>query len=58
MSATKKVAANPSVKSWASKSGAEKLVFCAKLTVMLCSFGYVFGGLLVEGMTYETYKVQ
>lgn len=57
MSATQK-AAQSKVKSWANKNGTEKAVFCAKLAVMVCSFGYIFGGLLVEGMTYETYKVQ
>lgn len=30
-----------------------KAIFLGKLGVMLCSFGFIFGGVLVEGMVYE-----
>lgn len=33
-------------------SGA-KAIFLGKLGVMLCSFGFIFGGVLVEGMVYD-----
>lgn len=38
---------------WATMDGSQKAVYIAKVCIMLCSFGFIFGGVLVEGMTYE-----
>lgn len=37
---------------WATRTTPEKWIFLAKLGLMLCTFGFVFGGALVEGMVY------
>lgn len=38
---------------WAIMDNRAKAIFLAKLTLMLCSFGFIFGGVLVEGMVYD-----
>jgi hypothetical protein len=40
---------------WASMDGSQKAAFTAKVLIMVCTFGFIFGGVLVEGMTYDTY---
>ncbi|HEV2608994.1 MAG TPA: hypothetical protein VGU61_01905 [Noviherbaspirillum sp.] len=40
-------------KTWATMDGGAKAIFLMKVSVMLCSFGYIFGGALVDGMVYE-----
>lgn len=37
---------------WATRTTPEKWMFVAKIGLMLCSFGFLFGGALVEGMVY------
>jgi hypothetical protein len=37
---------------WATMTTPEKWIFAGKVGIMLCSFGYIFGGALVEGMVY------
>jgi hypothetical protein len=49
----KSVTMVPVVKTWGMKTGIEKTVFVVKVCIMVCSFGFLFGGVLVEGMTYE-----
>jgi hypothetical protein len=41
------------VKKWATMDNRAKAIFLAKLTLMICSFGFIFGGVLVEGMVYD-----
>jgi hypothetical protein len=53
MGASAKSVAGTKVITWEAKTGAQKLVFVAKVCVMVCTFGFVFGGVLVEGMKYE-----
>lgn len=33
----------------------ERTIFVGKVCVMVCSAGFIFGGVLVEGMVYEQY---
>ncbi|WP_334189754.1 hypothetical protein [Noviherbaspirillum sp.] len=40
-------------KTWATMDGGAKAVFLMKVSLMLVSFGYIFGGALVDGMVYE-----
>jgi hypothetical protein len=42
------------VNTWKTMENGEKALFLGKLAVMLCSFGFIFGGVLVEGKVYET----
>lgn len=42
-------------KTWGYMDRTEKSIFIAKICVMVCSFGFIFGGVLVEGITYETF---
>lgn len=52
----KSPALKPNKKTWMASTGTEKAWFVAKVCIMVCSFGFVFGGVLVEGMQYETYE--
>ena len=38
---------------WATMDTRAKVFFLVKLTLMICSFGFIFGGVLVEGMIYD-----
>lgn len=37
---------------WATMNNAARATFVAKVCVMVCTGGFVFGGVLVEGMVY------
>jgi hypothetical protein len=52
---TKSVKPTAPVKTWKTMDSKEKAVFVGKVCVMVCSGGYIFGGVLVEGMVYEQY---
>jgi hypothetical protein len=54
MADLKKQAAKPAtVKKWETMDGSERAIFLAKVCVMVCTCGFVFGGVLVEGMDYD-----
>ncbi len=40
-------------KTWATMDRNAKAMFLIKVAIMLCSFGFIFGGALVDGMVYE-----
>lgn len=40
-------------KTWATMDRNAKALFLIKVAIMLCSFGFIFGGALVDGMVYE-----
>ena len=42
------------VKTWKTMTGGQKAVFVGKVCIMIASFGFIFGGALVEGMVYKT----
>ncbi|MEC4723666.1 hypothetical protein RY831_31575 [Noviherbaspirillum sp. CPCC 100848] len=42
-------------KAWKSMDAKERTIFVGKVCVMVCSAGFIFGGVLVEGMVYEQY---
>ncbi|HEY8606619.1 MAG TPA: hypothetical protein VIM12_05835 [Noviherbaspirillum sp.] len=37
---------------WATMDSVARAIFVAKVGIMVCTFGFVFGGVLVEGMVY------
>jgi hypothetical protein len=39
----------------ATKNDTQKAIFIAKLCIMICSGGFIFGNVLVENDEYETY---
>jgi hypothetical protein len=39
----------------AAKNDTQKAIFIAKLCIMICSGGFIFGNILVEDDKYETY---
>lgn len=43
---------------WATMNKTAKAVFVGKVCVMVCTGGFVFGGVLVEGMVYPSYQDQ
>jgi hypothetical protein len=55
MAASKSAALTKTKQSWKTMDGAGKMLFVAKVCVMVCSFGFIFGGVLVEGMKYESH---
>lgn len=52
---TATVTAKPAQK-WATMSSGAKAVFVAKVCVMVCTGGFVFGNVLVEDMVYPDYE--
>lgn len=38
---------------WATMDNAARAIFVGKVCVMVCTAGFVFGGVLVEGMDYS-----
>lgn len=48
--------ASISAKTWNTMNGRERTIFIGKLCIMICSGGFIFGGVLVEGMVYEQYS--
>ncbi|WP_194727233.1 hypothetical protein [Noviherbaspirillum malthae] len=55
MAATTSTTASIPAPTWKTMNGREKVIFIGKLCIMICSGGYIFGGVLVEGMVYEQY---
>lgn len=55
MAATTPTTASIPAQTWKTMNGREKVIFIGKLCIMICSGGYIFGGVLVEGMVYEQY---
>ncbi|WP_158597960.1 hypothetical protein [Noviherbaspirillum saxi] len=41
------------IKTWATMNNGSRAIFLGKLAIMLCSFGFIFGDVLVEGMVYD-----
>jgi hypothetical protein len=58
MAASKSVAGTTTIKTWGTMDRASKMLFVAKVCVMVCSFGFICGGALVEGMKYESYPIK
>lgn len=53
----KPTAAAPAA-TWETMSGRSRAIFLAKLCVMICTGGFVFGGVLVEGMVYPDLPIE
>jgi hypothetical protein len=45
---SKPAAAAAKSKKWGSMSGLEKTTYVAKVCLMVCSFGFIYGGVLTE----------
>jgi hypothetical protein len=58
MAASKSVAGTTTRKTWKTMDGASKMLFVVKVCLMVCSFGFICGGALVEGMKYESYPIK
>lgn len=43
----------PAAATWGTMNGASKALYVGRLCIMLCTFGFIFGGVLVEGMKYD-----
>lgn len=41
---------------WATMDGTQKAAFIAKICIMVCTFGFIYGGVLMEGVTYEPFQ--
>jgi hypothetical protein len=50
----KSVAYATTHKKWRAMNGVQKMVFAGKVCLMVCTFGFICGGVLVEGMKYES----
>lgn len=45
-----------SPRKWATMTAGERAIFVGKICVMVCTGGFVCGGVLVEGMEYPDLK--